>query len=458
MFKKIFAMFLLLSFFIISVSAQTANEAKPQITSSAYLLYNPDNDEVVDSKNATQRMYPASLTKMLTALTVLDLCEDIENETVTVTENAITSLYGTGSSTANIKIGEKFTVKQLLYLMLLPSGNDAANALAEHFCGDSLAFSVEMNRKAKEIGMVDSNFVTPHGLHNDNHYSTALDLAVLADAYLSVPLLAKISSTVVYKVPKTNKQGERDIRTTNYMLIEKSGYDYEYATGLKTGNTDKAGRCLAASAKKGNIQYICILLDTPEAWNRYGLVRTDFLEACEFFKYAFDTYETVKIADKGLKVTELPVFETFDKTVTLGLESDVYATLPKNTDVSSVTVSFKPQNLIENKFSYSPVKKNDVFGKANLLLDGQIIGSCNVVALDTVEPHGLIVFWHKIDLYVYIALGVIAFLLLLFVTLIIRKKIVMYKRKKQKEKRLLHRKQLQEAFAKQEPYNYFKMD
>ncbi len=157
MFKKLFVISLLLLLFVFSASAETVSDTKPQITSSAYVLYNPDNDEVVDSKNATQRMYPASLTKMLTALTVFDLCNDIESETVTVSENAITSLYGTGSSTANIKIGEKFTVKQLLYLMLLPSGNDAANALAEHFCGDTASFAVKMNQKAKQIGMTNSN-------------------------------------------------------------------------------------------------------------------------------------------------------------------------------------------------------------------------------------------------------------------------------------------------------------
>jgi D-alanyl-D-alanine carboxypeptidase (penicillin-binding protein 5/6) len=197
-------------------------------------------------------------------------------------------LYGTGSSTAKIKIGEKLSVRQLLYLMLLPSGNDAANALAEHFSNDTQSFIQKMNNKAIEIGMTDSHFVTPHGLHDDNHYSTAVDLAKLATAYYSVPLFKEISKTVTYKVSKTNKQGERDIRTTNYMLIEKSGYDYKYATGLKTGNTDKAGRCLAASANKDGVEYICILLETPEAWNKYGLIRTDFLEAKSIFEYAFN--------------------------------------------------------------------------------------------------------------------------------------------------------------------------
>ncbi len=458
MLKKIIAIIVVLLMFLLPVTAQNVNDEKPEITSSAYVLYNPDNDEIVDSKNANVKMYPASLTKMLTALTVYDLCEDLKKEVVTVSENAVNSLYGTGSSTANIKIGEELTVEQLLYLMLLPSGNDAANALAEHFCGNSIYFAEKMNEKAKEIGMYNSNFVTPHGLHDDNHYTTAHDLAILSDAFLDNETLCKINQCIVYTVPATNKQGERDIRTTNYMRIEKSGYYYKYATGLKTGNTDKAGRCLAASAEKDGKRFICILLDTPEKWGRNGYIRTDFQEAVEVFKYAFKTYETVKIAEKGTFVTNFPVYETFSKTVDLVLENDVFATLPKGTDLSGISFELTQPNLFENLYVDSPVNSGDILGNVKITLGNRIIGECRAVAKNTVTPSGIIVFWHTIDLYVYIILSLIAFLVLTFVILIIRKKIILYKRKIAKQKRLERRRKMFEEFQNREPQNYFKMD
>ena len=458
MFKKIVVIFLASFLFLQPVFAETKTDQKPQVSASAYVLYNPDNDEVVEGKNENVKKYPASLTKMLTALTVLELCEDLDKEVITVSENAVTSLYGTQSSTAKLKIGEKFSVRQMLYLMLLPSGNDAANALAEHFCGDNRSFAKKMNEKAKEIGMLNSNFSNPHGLHDDNHYTTARDLAVLADAYMQNELLYDIAKCIDYTVPKTNLQAERQIRTTNFMRIEGSGYYYAYATGLKTGNTDNAGRCLAASAEKGNKKFICIFLDVPEVWNKHGMVRSDFLEAAQVFEYAFKTYECVKIADKGTVVSNLPVFETFSKSVDLVLENDVYATLPKSTDFSSLTFDFTPKKLVEEKFVSSPVTNGDVIGNVKLVLDNKVVGSCNAVASKTVTPNGLIVFWHTIDLYVYILLSVIVFLILAFVFLIVRKKIIIYKRKKAKEKRLERRRQMFEEFQKQPPKDYFKMD
>ncbi len=458
MLKKFVVVLLVILLFTTPVFADNTAESKPSVSASAYVLYNPDNDEVVDGKNENVKMYPASLTKMMTALTVMDLCSDLSGQTITVSENAITSLYGTQSSTAKIKAGEKFTVLQMLYLMLLPSGNDAANALAEHFCGDNLSFAQKMNQKAKEIGMDSSNFCNPHGLHDDNHYTTARDLAVLSDHFIQNEILYKIARCVEYTVPKTNLQAERPIRSTNYMLIDKSGYYYAYATGLKTGNTDKAGRCLASSAEKDGKRFICIFLDVPEVWNRYGILRTDFLEAAEVFKYAFNTYKTVKVAEKGTLVKTFPVYETFSKSVEVVLKDDVFATLPKDSNLSNISINYIPQNILESGEVASPVNLGDYFGQAQIVLDNRVIGKCDVLAKSSVSPSKLIVFWHTIDLYVYITIAVIGFLIILFLSFIIRKKIVMYKRKKAKEKRLERRRQMFEDFQKQEPVDYFKMD
>lgn len=458
MFNKFIAITCAFFFSVSPFNCAAETDEKPNITSSAYVLYNPEQDEIVDSKNADNKMYPASLTKMLTALTVMDLCVDLDNEMITVSENAVKLLYGTGSSNAGVKVGETFTVRQMLYLMLLPSGNDAANAFAEHFDRPEKSFVSAMNEKAKSIGMNNSNFVNPHGLHDDNHYSTAADLAVLADAYMSVPLLYDIAKCSEYTVPQTNRQPERIIRTTNLLKNKNAVYYYKYATGLKTGNTDKAGRCLAASAEKNGVKYICILLDTPMAWDRYGMVRVDFQEAKAVFEYAFKTYQNVKIASKSQFVTELPVYETKNSTVEIGLKEDVYATLPKDVTLGDITLDYSIDCLRQDGMVDSPVKKGETFGKAKLVLDNRVIGECEVVALEDVKADALLVFWHKIDLYVYIVAYIILFIAIVFVLLVVRKKVVLYKRKIAKQKRLEKRKKMFEDFQNREPIDYFKMD
>lgn len=446
----------MLSLFTFSVSADEIKQ--PEITSAAYVLYNPDNNEVVESINGTKKMYPASLTKMMTALVTYENCKNLDGEVITVSENAVKSIYGTSSSKADLKIGEQVTVKQMLYLLMLPSGNDAANALAEHFCGNNEAFAEKMNKKAKELGMKNTHFVNPHGLHNPDHYTTAEDLAKLADAYSSVELLSEIAKCNQYMMPATNKQGERLFNTTNFMKVPKSGYYYEYANGLKTGNTDEAGRCLAASAEKDGVRYICILLNCPERWQGKTYLRCEFLEAAEVFKYAFEKYECVKVANKGTKVGTNGVFETYEKNVNIALENDVYATLPKGADLSSIKIEYKLNDLNQDNLLIPNVEKGKVLGGANIYLNGKLLGKTNVISANTVKAHWWLKFWHAIDFYVYLTLGIIGGIFLLFVALIIRKYVIINKRRKEKRLRMERRRQMQAEFAKSEPYNYFKIE
>jgi D-alanyl-D-alanine carboxypeptidase (penicillin-binding protein 5/6) len=453
--KKFIVFIIVLSLFTFSVSADEIKQ--PEITSAAYVLYNPDNNEVVESINGTKKMYPASLTKMMTALVTYENCKNLDGEVITVSENAIKSIYGTSSSKADLKIGEQVTVKQMLYLLMLPSGNDAANALAEHISGSNDEFAKLMNKKAKELGMNNSHFVNPHGLHNADHYTTAEDLAKLADAYSSVELLSEIAKCNQYMMPATNKQGERLFNTTNLLKVEKSGYYYPYANGLKTGNTDEAGRCLAASAEKDGVRYICILLNCPERWQGKTYLRCEFLEAAEVFKYAFEKYECVKVANKGTKVGTNGVFETYEKTADIALENDVYATLPKGADLSSIKIEYKLNDLNQDNLLLPNVEKGKILGGANIYLNGKLLGKTNVISANTVKAHWWLKFWHKIDFYVYLTLGIIGGIFVLFIALIIRKYIIINKRRKERLRRIERRKRMEAEFAASEPYNYFKM-
>lgn len=456
MLKKILILFLTLLIFSFSITVRAV--VKPKITSRAYVLYNPDNNQVVESVNGDAKMYPASLTKMLTALVAYEMCEDLDNETAVVSENAIKSIYGTGSSTAGLQIGEEVTLRQLLYLLMMPSGNDAANVIAEYFCGNNQTFAREMNRKAKEIGMVNSHFANPHGLHDNNHYTTAKDLAILADAYSEVDTLYKIANTLQFVMPATNKQPEREIKTTNFLMIDGSGYYYQYADGLKTGNTDKAGRCLAASAEKDGLRFICILLDCPEVWQGKNYIRSEFLEAAEVFKYAFENFEYVKIAEKGTKLGENSVYETFNKKVDVLLSDDVFSIIPNGTDLSKLKIVYNLNNLDDDNLLMPNVTKGEKLGTAELYLDGNPLAKTTVVSGNTVKSNWWLKFWHTIDFYVYLVVAILCSIIVLFVVLIIRKYVIINRRRREKQKRIEKRKRLQAEFDAKQPYDYFKID
>lgn len=455
MFKRILIFFLTLLIFAFSITVSAAE--KPNITSKAYVLYNPDSDQVIESVNGDTKMYPASLTKMLTALVACEMCEDF-NAVATVSENAIKSIYGTGSSKAGLLIGEQVTIRQLLYLMLLPSGNDAANVIAEYFCGNNEKFAKKMNQKAKEIGMKNSHFVTPHGLHHDDHYTTAKDLALLADACLEVEILREIANCVIFDMPATNMQPEREIKTTNFLKIEGSGYYYEYANGLKTGYTDIAGRCLASSAQKDGQRFICILLDCPEVWQGKNYIRCEFLEAAEVFEYAFENFEYVKIAEKGTQIGEIPVYETFNKKASIVLKNDVFATLPKGINLSDLQFNYTLDNLNEDELLLPNITEGDSVGTASVSLKGNLLLETTVVSGNTVTSNWWLKFWYKIDFYVYLTLIIIIGIFVLFTFFIIRKRIILNKRRKEKLRRMERRRKMEAEFAQREPYNYFKMD
>ncbi len=402
----------------------------PEITSAGFVLCNAASGEILESKNPEQRLYPASLTKLMTALLTVEMAQDLDTELVTVSQYAIESLAGTHSSVSDLRPGETYSLRQLLYLLMIPSGNDAANVLAEYFCTTNEQFAEKMNAKAAELGMENSHFTNPHGLHDPEHYTTAQDMALLAMAFLREPVLKEIGSAAEYTVPATNLQAERTVETTNLMKVPDSGYYYADVYGLKTGNTDEAGRCLIATAERDGLDLICILMNCPAKYTSTSVIRCEFLEAASVFDYAFDHYTYQKLYAKNQTIDTKAVGNTFHKSVDLVLADDVYATLPKGTDPAALqqTVEWNEAGAdIE-----APVQKGSVMGTATVTLNGESIAQANVVAAQAVTPNPLIVLWQKIDLYVYLVLGLLAGLLLLFFALVLRAKIIRRRRKRRR--------------------------
>lgn len=255
------AVTVILSVFIPAGAAYDAEMEKLGLYSECLLLMSADNGEVIFAKNETMQSAPASLTKIVTACVVLENCSDL-TAPVTVTEQSLHELDGTGSSLGGLKAGETLSLYDMLCCLLLQSANEAATTLANYVTnGDRAAFIAKMNELAERLGCTDSHFVNPHGLDDEDQYVSADNIAKFFKYALEFPAFAEIVGKNSYTLPATNMQGERTIHSTNFML--NSAYkDYycKYVKGGKTGTTSQAGRCVVTLASNDGYNYIGVAM------------------------------------------------------------------------------------------------------------------------------------------------------------------------------------------------------
>ncbi|MBQ7045367.1 MAG: D-alanyl-D-alanine carboxypeptidase [Clostridia bacterium] len=352
------------------------------------LLVSLDTDEVIYSKNADEKVYPASLTKMMTAVIVLENTEDLDAEIVTASKSALTKILGTGSTVMGLLEGEKVTARQLLYGLLMTSGGDAAYVIAEHWGGTTSGFAKLMNQKAQELGMTSTNFVNPHGLHDDDHYTTATDLAKLAKYALEFEDFRTIVGARRYSMEATNLHKARTLVTTNYLIDSSTAYYYKYVKGIKTGYTDAAGRCLATYAEKNGYKYLCILLGSPNKNEAGQNVRYEFVDTKNLYEWAFNNFEYKNIGNTTLPICEMPVKLSLDaEHVSLVLERDFKAIMPKQANDSTVQIV---NHLVADSVK-APIKKGDILGTADVMYAEQVIATVNLVAANDVDSSAVLV-------------------------------------------------------------------
>lgn len=221
------------------ILAPKSKAAMPDITATSAIVIDCRDGKILYDKNINEKLYPTSLTKMLTAIIVVENCN--LNDTVTISQNAI-SMVQSGYLTANIKAGESFSVEQLLNLLFISSYSDVANALAEHVSGNIETFTQLMNEKAKEIGCKNSNFVNCNGEHDIEHYSTAYDLGLIAQYAMKYEELRNIANKKECELPATDIyiNSDRKYYSTNEMIKSSSNNYYKGAMGIKTGFTTPA--------------------------------------------------------------------------------------------------------------------------------------------------------------------------------------------------------------------------
>lgn len=348
--KRIFSF---LSVCLVLLVSDISAYAQIGVSAQSAVLMCANNGEVLYSRNSEEKLSMASTTKIMTSLIAIE--EAIPEAEITVTKEMV-SVEGTSMG---LIAGDSVSLRELVYGMLLQSGNDAANTVAYVIGGNPEGFAGLMNERAAEIGMKNSNFVTASGLDDKEHYSTAYDMALLACECIKNPEFADICSQKTARLTYGNPPYARTLTNHNRLL-----WKYEDAIGIKTGFTKKSGRCLVSAAERNGVVLVAVTLNAPDDWNDH----------ITMFEYGFSKYKGVlldcNISDMTLKVAG-------------GTKSQI-----------PLSLSYSPQwiesegcayRLLIKPFEYAPISQGDIVGKALFLSDGKVIDEVPVIADESVE-------------------------------------------------------------------------
>ncbi len=425
-FFSVFLLMVLLTSLLITPPAlaeETASQAAPQQHSKAALLVDANTGAVVYALNEHQELYPASTTKIMTALLVLEAVDEGKlsmGDELTASRAAMTTGLSEDGSTANIKEGEIMTVEEYLTCMLVVSANEACNVLAEAVSGSVEAFVDAMNAKAEELGCENTHFVNTSGLHDSQHYTSAWDLYLITAEAMKYDAFMRICDTATATIPATNLSEARTLHTSNYLIGAwwSRGYLYDDAHGIKTGSTSQAGHCLVSSATRGSLSFISVVLGADRVTLDDGEIRTySFYDTRLLFDWAFDnfSYQTVLTSDELIRDVGVALSKT-DR-VSVHPAEDVELLLPNGTDPADLERALDLQDPVD-----APISQGQSLGTMTLSLDGRELATVELLAMADVEADGLLVFWRNVkDFFsktavrvVLIVLGVLILALVLW--------------------------------------------
>lgn len=353
MVRAVSLFFVLIGFIVSSIEPVEAAVLSPiEVRSKAAILIDENSGRVLYQKNADLRMPPASLTKIMTALLVIE--NGNLDKKVRVSERAAE----TGESSIWLEAGEVLTRRDLLYALMLNSANDAAVALAESVAGSVEDFVERMNKRAKQLGLKNTHFSNPHGLEALEHYTTARDLAFLTRYAMTNPTFSKVVATKAAVIPWEGHPWKRQLFNKNRLLFRYSG-----AIGVKTGYTRRAGNCLVGAARRGNLSLIAVVLNSSQVYE----------DAEKLLDYGFLHFQGYPLkVDK--KFFQIDVCGGNSRKVVLRPENNILvAVTPSEREQLSYTVSLP-------KAIQAPVKRGEVIGTLQILLKGKEIGRINLLA------------------------------------------------------------------------------
>ena len=329
----------------------------PNVTATSAIVIEASTGHVIYARNPDGPMFPASTTKIMTLILALE--RGGLDEIVTVGENA----FNTQGSTLWLDTGERIPLQDLLYGMMMVSANDASVAIAEHIDGNVANFAAHMTQRAKELGATNTNFTNPHGLPDDNHYTSARDLALITLHGLKLSGFEQIVTTTEMAFGWIHDDNNKTIRTENQLL-----WTYNGCNGVKTGYTERAGRCVVCSAKRNGIQLISVVLDGLYMWN----------DSIILLDYGFENVTTATIVKSDEVIKTLPIISGRRKSMPVKTAGEIILPNFKNNDAYEIKYDM-PEVL------NAPITNGETIGKVRVNIDGREIASTDIVTTADVE-------------------------------------------------------------------------
>lgn len=389
----------------------------------AALLYEVDTGTMVYAYNVDEKLYPASLTKVMTCLVALELCQDL-HEVITVSEEVAASIDPNGSG-MDLVAGEELAMIDLLYGLMVESANDAASVIAEHLCGSEEAFVRKMNQKAAQLGCQMTHFANVHGLHDEDHYTCARDMARIMLAALEDETFQELYSTTSYSIDATNKSEARTMYTTNYLISQavlQSYYDYRVIGG-KTGFTTPAGRCLVTVSEDNGMRLLCVVLGAEMEFAEDGwtvLSYGSFEETQGLLDFGFNNYMATQVLSPSQSLGQFDV--AYGSSDTQGMVLDSSDTvLPAKSDMSTIRYEY----VLDSEPLTAPVSAGDAIGvvrvwyQTKCLAQQELYAAADVVkdlpitvSGSSVKPAAPVEessgFWNGVLTVILVVLGLIA--------------------------------------------------
>lgn len=371
------------------------------IDAKASLIIEENSGKVIHEENSNIQNYPASVTKILTAILTLENCE--LTDTVTVSKTAISNIPS-GYVIAPLFVGEQMSVEDLLYALMLKSANDAAYVLAEHVGGSVEGFSEMMNKKAEELGCKNTHFVNPNGIHNSNHYTTAYDMYLISRYAMKNEEFVKIVSTYQHTLSATNKYSKNDriMKNTNSFVNPSSRYYDENVKGIKTGTTLQAGNCLITNISKNGFDVITVILGARTSESKFS-------ETKKMMDYVFNNYEFTQIHKKGDVIKNIEVEKATKETKNLNLV--ISEDIKSINNIKIKAEEIEPEINLNNEI-IAPISKGQELGTIKYTIDGLEYNAKLLAENDVIKK----------TYYVEILLGVGIFIIIVGVIIIIKKR------------------------------------
>lgn len=372
--KRIFILFvLIITLFCFTVNAEGILDDGKNIYSDHVYMVNLDTGKVVYEYEADAVTYPASLTKIMTCILAIENCESLD-ETVVIPSGIFDDIYADGGVHMSLKTGEEISVGDLIRATMIRSTCDSASALAWHVSGSVEGFADLMNEKARELGCTSTHFVNAHGLHSDNHYTTAKDMYLIANYALQNETFCDIINEHSCIIPPTNKSDRREFSSTIEIEIPENENYYEYVTGVKSGFTNEAGRCLITKATKDGESYLLITLGANrDKWYNSNMAFTD---AVTLYEYCFAEYNIDTVISKETPLTNVEVTKGEKATVSLFSDKDI-TTLVALGDKAEIIFD------VPDKIK-APIKENEIVGTFTVrVADEEFSG--NLIAKENID-------------------------------------------------------------------------